>query len=164
ERTPTAKQVNGVRVMSTDAFLAAPRQTTFLNVALANPRARMTVCELFLESGFKPMPIISRTLSSWTLPKSARERLCAFCMITTNIRIGRFFHANIYSYVEHHPNIVDYVTFAPGSIATATSLSRILLTLRPLPLSLGFCLCSSAHRSTKHADTKDVDPTLDEVE
>ena len=39
--------------------------------------------------------------------------ICGFCTITTNVRIGRFFHANIYSYVEHDAVIGDYVTFAP---------------------------------------------------
>ena len=33
---------------------------------------------------------------------------------TSNIRIGRGFHANIYSYVEHDCRIGDFVTFAPG--------------------------------------------------
>jgi acetyltransferase-like isoleucine patch superfamily enzyme len=35
-------------------------------------------------------------------------------MITSNVKIGKFFHANIYSYVEHDCVIGDYVTFAPS--------------------------------------------------
>lgn len=34
-------------------------------------------------------------------------------MVTTNVRIGRQFQCNIYSYVEHDCQIGDYVTFAP---------------------------------------------------
>ncbi len=34
-------------------------------------------------------------------------------VFTSNIRIGRHFHANIYSYVEHDCIIGDFVTFAP---------------------------------------------------
>ena len=37
-----------------------------------------------------------------------------FVTITSNIRIGRHFHANLYSYVEHDCVIGDFVTFAPG--------------------------------------------------
>ncbi|WP_374525859.1 acetyltransferase [Sphingopyxis sp.] len=37
-----------------------------------------------------------------------------FAMLTSDIRIGRGFHANIYSYVAHDCVIGDYVTFAPG--------------------------------------------------
>lgn len=37
-----------------------------------------------------------------------------FVTLTSNIRIGRHFHGNLYSYVEHDCIIGDYVTFAPG--------------------------------------------------
>jgi sugar O-acyltransferase (sialic acid O-acetyltransferase NeuD family) len=114
EDVPVAEQVNGVRVMSTDAFLAAPRATTFFNVALADPHARKARCERFLHEGFKPVSLVSRQAIVMG-PADIGEGaiICGFCTITTNIRIGRFFHANIYSYVEHDAVIGDYVTFAP---------------------------------------------------
>jgi acetyltransferase-like isoleucine patch superfamily enzyme len=34
--------------------------------------------------------------------------------LTSNVKIGQHFHANIYSYVEHDCVIGDYVTFAPA--------------------------------------------------
>ena len=40
--------------------------------------------------------------------------LSPFVTITSNVRIGRHFHANLYSYVEHDCAIGDFVTFAPG--------------------------------------------------
>jgi len=40
--------------------------------------------------------------------------LCHFVTLTSNIRIGQHFHANIYSYVEHDCVVGDFVTFAPG--------------------------------------------------
>jgi sugar O-acyltransferase (sialic acid O-acetyltransferase NeuD family) len=39
--------------------------------------------------------------------------LCHFTQLTSNIKIGKQFHANIYSYVAHDCIIGDYVTFAP---------------------------------------------------
>ena len=111
---PGLKQVNGVRVIRTEAFLAAPRAATFFNVALSNPHARMAVCERFLREGFTPVTIVSRQAVVMG-PAEIGEGaiICGFCTITTNVRIGRFFHANIYSYVEHDAVIGDYVTFAP---------------------------------------------------
>jgi sugar O-acyltransferase (sialic acid O-acetyltransferase NeuD family) len=41
--------------------------------------------------------------------------LSPFVTLTSNIRIGRHFHANLYSYVEHDCVIGDFVTFAPGA-------------------------------------------------
>lgn len=40
--------------------------------------------------------------------------LSPFVTLTSNISIGRCFHANLYSYVEHDCEIGDFVTFAPG--------------------------------------------------
>lgn len=41
--------------------------------------------------------------------------LSPFVTLTSNIRIGRCFHANLYSYVEHDCIIGDFVTLAPGA-------------------------------------------------
>jgi len=40
--------------------------------------------------------------------------LCPHVTLTSNIKIGKHFHANLYSYVEHDCVIGDFVTFAPG--------------------------------------------------
>ena len=40
--------------------------------------------------------------------------LSPFVTLTSNISIGRCFHANLYSYVEHDCIIGDFVTFAPA--------------------------------------------------
>ena len=39
---------------------------------------------------------------------------CPFTQVTSDLTIGRHFHANIYSYVAHDCEIGDFVTFAPG--------------------------------------------------
>lgn len=40
--------------------------------------------------------------------------ICPFVSITSNVNIGKNFHANIYSYVAHDCKIGDNVTFAPS--------------------------------------------------
>lgn len=40
--------------------------------------------------------------------------LSPFVTIGSNVTIGKHFHANLYSYVEHDCVIGDYVTFSPG--------------------------------------------------
>jgi sugar O-acyltransferase (sialic acid O-acetyltransferase NeuD family) len=111
---PNLTQVNGVPVIRTSAFLAANRAKRFFNVALTDPHARRAVCQRFLDAGLEPISIVSRQAVVMG-PAEIGEGaiICSFCMITTNVRIGRFFHANIYSYVEHDTDIGDYVTFAP---------------------------------------------------
>ena len=41
--------------------------------------------------------------------------LSPFVTITSNVRIGRHFHANLYSYIEHDCIVGDFVTLAPGA-------------------------------------------------
>jgi acetyltransferase-like isoleucine patch superfamily enzyme len=45
----------------------------------------------------------------------AGAAISPFVTLASNIRIGRHFHANLYSYVEHDCVIGDFVTFAPGA-------------------------------------------------
>ena len=40
--------------------------------------------------------------------------LSPFVTLTSNIQIGQYFQANLYSYVEHDCVIGDFVTFAPA--------------------------------------------------
>ena len=115
EDSPESPEVNGVRVMSTAECLAHSSGERLFNVALANPYQRKLVCERLLSAGFSPVSIISRhavILGPAEIGEGAI--ICGFVTITTNIQIGRFFHANIYSYVEHDAVIGNYVTFAPG--------------------------------------------------
>jgi sugar O-acyltransferase (sialic acid O-acetyltransferase NeuD family) len=114
ENEPASSQLNGVQIVSTESFLKASRDKVYFNVALADPHARKAACERFLASGLEPVSIIS-PLASILGPAEigAGAIICGFCTITTNVRIGDFFHANIYSYVEHDCVIGDYVTFAP---------------------------------------------------
>ena len=39
--------------------------------------------------------------------------ICAGSIVTSNAKIGRFFHCNIQSYVAHDCVVGDFVTFAP---------------------------------------------------
>jgi sugar O-acyltransferase (sialic acid O-acetyltransferase NeuD family) len=41
--------------------------------------------------------------------------LSPFVTLTSNIKIGLCFHANLYSYVEHDCVVRDFVTLAPGA-------------------------------------------------
>lgn len=55
--------------------------------------------------------------SSFISPNSHIDEgavLCPFVALTSNIKIGKNFHANIYSYVAHGCIIGDNVTFAPA--------------------------------------------------
>lgn len=39
--------------------------------------------------------------------------MCENVMVTSNVKIGKYFQGNIYSYIAHDCQIGDFVTFAP---------------------------------------------------
>lgn len=106
--------VNGHRVISAEEFLAGEGERCF-NIAIADHAARRRIAERFIGAGARPFDVVapnSVQLDANRIGEGAI--LCPFSMVTSNATIGRFFHANIYSYVAHDCVIGDFVTFAPG--------------------------------------------------
>lgn len=112
---PFAEVVNGHRVMTYTQFLSEPAQTRHAVLAIANSTIRERLALRCAEDG----------ITAWSVAAANAEImddvqigegaiLCPFVTVTSNIRIGQHFHANLYSYVEHDCIIGDYVTFAPA--------------------------------------------------
>lgn len=113
--SPEETIVNGHRVMTWDDFLSASAEAKYVNVAIANSLAREKLTRRSQEAGVEPFAVIAdnaQVLDANQIGDGVI--LCPFSMVTSNARIGRHFHANIYSYVAHDCVIGDYVTFAPG--------------------------------------------------
>ncbi|MHC8315346.1 acetyltransferase [Pseudomonas sp. LB3P31] len=107
--------VNGIEVMTTEEFKATPAVDKFFNIAIGNSKVREEIATDMISSGIKPFAITS--IYSVVLDENTIDDgviLCPFTTVTSNAKIGRFFHANIYSYVAHDCVIGDFVTFAPG--------------------------------------------------
>jgi sugar O-acyltransferase (sialic acid O-acetyltransferase NeuD family) len=107
-------RVNGHRVVTKDEFFAVDQERHF-NIAIADYRTRERLSNEFIARGASPFQISafnSVCMSGNEIGEGAI--LCPFVTITSNAKIGRFFHANIYSYVAHDCRIGDFVTFAPS--------------------------------------------------
>jgi sugar O-acyltransferase (sialic acid O-acetyltransferase NeuD family) len=101
-------------VLALEAFLAGEGERRF-NIAIADHAVRRRIAERLQAAGAVPFAVVaphSVQLDGNEVGEGAI--LCAFTTVTSNARIGRFFHANIYSYVAHDCVIGDFVTFAPG--------------------------------------------------
>jgi sugar O-acyltransferase (sialic acid O-acetyltransferase NeuD family) len=111
---PPAVEVNGHRVLTYAQWLAEPGENRHLNVSIANSQVRQQLvsrCAADAVQFFEARAVNVVQLDNVKLGEGAI--LCPFVTLTSNIRIGRHFHANLYSYVEHDCIIGDYVTFAP---------------------------------------------------
>lgn len=112
---PVRAECNGQKVMTYAEWLAQPASSRLINIAIANSTVRQTLVERCMADGvlfFEVRAANVVQLDDVQLGEGAI--LCPFVGLTSNIRIGKHFHGNLYSYVEHDCVIGDYVTFAPG--------------------------------------------------
>jgi len=115
ESNPTQTQVNGYPLISEKAFFEIECHQRFFNIAISESRAREAIATKCIANGAKPMSIQSPNSIVYDCNEIGEGAiLCAHTMITSNAKIGNFFHSNIYSYVAHDCVIGDYVTFAPN--------------------------------------------------
>lgn len=109
------EHINGYPVLNYDQFLAAESKEKKVVFAIANSAVRETLASRCKNDNISVSPVVADNaviLDGVSLGEGAI--LCHFTQLTSNIRIGAHFHANIYSYVAHDCVIGDFVTFAPS--------------------------------------------------
>lgn len=107
--------LNGYEVLSYSDFIAKPNIDKAVTIAIANSQIREKLALRLTKDGIEHLHI--KATNAVVLDEvdiGEGSLLCPFTCLTSNIKIGKFFHANIYSYVAHDCIIGDYVTFAPG--------------------------------------------------
>lgn len=109
------QQVNGHDVLTLKAFMEVPADERNVALAIASSRARETVAERCRAAGASFFEVrASNVVQMDDVQIGEGALISPFVTFTSNIRIGKHFHANLYSCVEHDCVIGDYVTFAPG--------------------------------------------------
>lgn len=107
--------INGHTALNYTAFknLKADRKSVL--IAIANSRVREKIAIQLEQDAIELWSVqADNTVLMDEVEIAAGAALSPFVSITSNIKIGKCFHANLYSYVEHDCVIGDYVTFAPG--------------------------------------------------
>jgi len=113
---PRASIVNGHSVMTYAEYLVSPASVRLAVFAVANGMVRKRLAERCAADGVRQWTVSAPNVMVMDdVEIGDGAILCPFVTLTSNIRIGRHFHANLYSYVEHDCEIGDYVTFAPGA-------------------------------------------------
>ena len=108
-------KANGTSILSFDEFVQYPEPEKQIVIAIASSQVRE---DLARKCGVSNVPVLSVKANNAVVLDDVMigegSILCSFTHLTSNVKIGRHFHANIYSYVAHDCIIGDYVTFAPG--------------------------------------------------
>lgn len=113
--TPPVSTLNGHPVMTYADWLTLPAQSRFINIAIANSNVRQNLVERCLKDGVKFFEVrATNVVQMDNVQIDEGAILSPFVTLTSNIRIGKHFQANLYSYVTHDCVIGDYVTFAPS--------------------------------------------------
>lgn len=113
---PASGSVNGHDVMNWDEFVYLPVEAKFVSIAIANPAIRKRIADKCEHTN---IPLIEARASSAIEMDDViigdGACLSPFVTLTSNIRIGRCLHANLYSYIEHDAQVGNFVTLAPGA-------------------------------------------------
>lgn len=106
--------VNGARVLTFDAF-AGFSGSRAICLAVADGAIRRQLEARCREAGLPFLSVCAPFHVRMDQVEVGEGALISpFTTLTSNIRIGRQFHLNLYSYVEHDCAIGDFVTFAPA--------------------------------------------------
>jgi sugar O-acyltransferase (sialic acid O-acetyltransferase NeuD family) len=107
--------INGQRLLTWTQFLATPAAQRHAVLAIANSAIREKLAQKISAAGVLPLTVqAANVVQMDAVALGEGAILSTFVTLTSNIRIGRHFHANLYSYVEHDCVVGDFVTFAPG--------------------------------------------------
>ena len=108
-----ADKLNGYRVLSYREFIKLPNKNKEVSIAIANSKAREILVKKMLQDNILMASITAKDLIRLdSVEIGIGTIICNFFCLTSNIKIGNFFHGNIYSYIAHNGIIGDYVTFA----------------------------------------------------
>ena len=114
ETHPAQDHVNGYPCLSEAEFCALDCDEKYFHVAIGNSAARKEIADRLGRFNCRPFSNFAPSSIVYDSNKiGPGATLCDHTMITSNAKIGKFFQANIYSYVAHDCVIGDFVTFAP---------------------------------------------------
>lgn len=103
------------RVLSFADFCDDDAAQKSVVIAIADPSIRRMLASKCAQAGLAEASIFAEEFRQGERCSIAPGAIfCPFSQITSDVIIGRHFHANLNSYVAHDCEIGDFVTFAPA--------------------------------------------------
>ena len=103
--------VNGHIALNYQSFKNLNAAQKFVLIAIANSQIREKLANQLIMDGLQLWTVqADNVVMMDNIEIDDGAALSPFVSITSNIKIGKCFHANLYSYVEHDCVIGDYVT------------------------------------------------------
>lgn len=115
EKESQCELVNGISVITYNDFLSMEAENKKATIAIADASVRKRIDAELNKEKIEVINVVANNAITFdNIEMDQGVILCPFVTLTSNISIGKSFHANIYSYVAHDCIIGDYVTFAPA--------------------------------------------------
>lgn len=112
---PAQDSINGYPVLAYREWLSKLEGRGHASIAISDSAVRERVSQRLMDDGVASLTIrAGNSIVMHEVEIAEGATLCPFVTLTSNIRIGRHFHANLYCYVAHDCIIGDFVTFAPA--------------------------------------------------
>lgn len=112
---PPADQLNGYSVLTYSEFLTYSATEKSITIAIADSAIREKLTARCISDALQILDVAApNAVCLDQVDIGSGSILCPFVTLTSNVKIGQSFHANIYSYVAHDCIIGDFVTFAPA--------------------------------------------------
>ena len=99
---PPSSSLNGYQVMTFEDFVAVEASIKLISIAIADSKIRKTLTDKCTIANIEIISLQATnvvTMDEVEIGEGAI--LCPFSTITSNVKIGKSFHSNIYSYVAH---------------------------------------------------------------
>ena len=107
--------INGHKVVTYEEFLAIKSDVRYVSIAIADGRVRCELAAKCQKDAVEPWGLVAKNIVILDrVDIGVGGVLSPFVTLTSNIKIGKYFQANLYSYIGHDCLVGDYVTFAPG--------------------------------------------------
>ena len=102
------------KVLNYQQFLQQSATKKCITIAIANSQVREKLNAKLVQDNIEIINVIANNVLQYdNITMGRGSIICGFVHLTSNIKIGKGFHANIYSYIAHDCVIGDFVTFAP---------------------------------------------------
>ncbi|MBL7667624.1 acetyltransferase [Moraxella osloensis] len=108
------EQLDGYKVLSYQQFMNHTATQKAVTIAIADSQVREKLNAKLVQDNIEIINVIANNALQYdNITMGKGSIICGFVHLTSNIKIGKGFHANIYSYIAHDCVIGDFVTFAP---------------------------------------------------
>ena len=107
-------KLDDYKVLNYQQFLQHSATKKCIIIAIANSQVREKLNAKLVQDNIEIINVIANNALQYdNITMGKGSIICGFVHLTSNIKIGKGFHANIYSYIAHDCVIGDFVTFAP---------------------------------------------------